>query len=333
MKLTPLFVLTLALLGGGNAQAQFFHDPVLQALKAAEKMAELDSLARQRTAARADDAQAVLGLALAAMSDLGGPARREAAIRQAEGCVKQAPQAAECHYALGVVLGAHALSQGMVKIAASIGTVKTALFESMKLAPQWYPARSAVVEFYLLAPSVLGGGTSKAVEAAKGAARPEQVRALQARVALADERFEAAIAALSALPVGADDTLGDDVQQWLAAAGFGLLGKGQAVQARPVFERLRREHPAQAMGAYGLGRVLFEQGELAEAVKRFELARPLKGAAQLPIDYRLGIALQAQGQAEPAKAALARFVAAGKGNGKALDDAKKRLVQLGQPAG
>ena len=36
---------------------------------------------------------------------------------------------------------------------------------------------------------------------------------------------------------------------------------------------------------------------------------------------------------EPAKGALARFVAAGKGNGKALDDAKKRLVQLGQPAG
>ena len=246
MKPTSLFVLTLgllALLGGGNAQAQFFHDPVLQALMAAEKMAELDKLAKQRTAARADDAQAVLGLALAAMSDLGGPARREAAIRQAEGCVKQAPQAAECHYALGVVLGMHAMSQGMVKIAASIGTVKTALLESMTLAPQWYPARSAVVEFY-------------------------------------------------------DETLADDVQQWLAAAGFGLLGKGQAVQARPVFERLLREHPAQAMGA-----------------------------------YRLGIALQAQGQAEPAKAALARFVAAGKGDGKALDDAKKRLVQLGQPAG
>lgn len=149
MKLTPLFVLTLALLGSANAQAQFFYDPVLQALMAAEKMAaekfaELDNLARQRTAARADDAQAVLGLALA------------------------------------------------------------------------------------------------------------------------DERFEAASAGLSALPVGADDRLADDVQQWLAAAGFGLLGKGQAA---------------------------------------------------------------------PAKAALARFVAAGKGNGKALDDAKKRLVQLGQPAG
>ena len=333
MKLTSQITLTLALLSAGAAQAQFFHDPALQALLTAEKFADLDRLASQRTAARADDAQAVLGLALAAMSDHGGPARREAAIRQAEGCVKQAPLAAECHYALGVVLGAHAMSQGMVKIAGSIGSVKTALLESMKLAPQWYPARSAVVEFYLLAPGMLGGSTSKAVEVAKGAARPEQVRALEARVALADERFEAAIAGLTALPAGADGALADDVQQWLAVAGFGLLGKGQAAQARPVFERLQRDHPAHAMGPYGLGRVLFEQGELAEAVKRFEQARLLKGTASLPIDYRLGIALQAQGQAEPAKAALARFVGAGKGSAKALDDAKKRLAQLGQPAG
>ena len=333
MKRTPLFTLALALLGAGTAQAQFFQDPVLQALLAAEKFAELDSLASQRAAARADDAQAVLGLALAAMSDRGGPARREVAIRQAEGCVKQAPQAAECHYALGVVLGAHALSQGVLKAASSVGTVKTALLESLKLAPQWYPARSAVVEFYLLAPGMLGGSSSKAAEAAKGAARPEQVRALEARVALADERFDAAIASLSVVQAGADASLADDVQQWLAAAGFGLLGKGQAAQAKPVFERLQREQPAQAMGAYGLGRVLFEQGELAEAVKRFEQARPLKGAAQLPIDDRLGVTLQAQGQTEPAKAALARFVAAGKGSGKSLDDAKKRLAQLGQPVG
>lgn len=329
------FFATLALAIGcaGPVQAQFFQDPALQALLAAEKFAELDSLASQRTAARVDDAQAVLALALAAMSERGGPARREAAIRQAEGCVKQAPQAAECHYALGLVLGAHAMSQGMAKIAGSIGTVKSALLESLKLAPQWYPARSAVVEFYLLAPGLLGGSQAKALETAKGAARPEQVRALEARVALADERFDAAITALSALPTGADDALADDVQQWLATAGFGLLGKGQAAQARPVFERLLRQRPDQAVGAYGLGRVLFEHGELAEAVKRLEQSRPLKGAGMLPIDYRLGIALQAQGQAEAAKAALARFVAAGRGSNKSLDDARKRLAQLGQAGG
>ena len=70
MTFKPLISLTLALtlLGAGAAQAQFFQDPALQALLSAEKFAELDSLAGQRTAARADDAQAVLGGALAAMS-------------------------------------------------------------------------------------------------------------------------------------------------------------------------------------------------------------------------------------------------------------------------
>jgi hypothetical protein len=171
MTLTPPLVLTLALLSAGAAQAQFLKDPALQALLAAEQFAELDRLASQRTAARADDAQAVLGLALAALSDQGGPARREAAIRQAEGCVKQAPKAAECHYALGVVMGAHAMSQGMLKAASSIGTVKTALLESLKLAPQWYPARSAVVEFYLLAPGMMGGSSSKGRGPARAGAR------------------------------------------------------------------------------------------------------------------------------------------------------------------
>ena len=335
MTFKPLISLTLALtlLGAGAAQAQFFQDPALQALLSAEKFAEMDSLASQRTAARADDAQAVLGGALAAMSERGGPAQREAAIRQAEACVRLAPQAAECHYALGLVLGAHAMSQGMVKIAASIGSIKTALLESMKLAPQWYPARSAVVEFYLLAPGMLGGSESKALETARAAPRPDQVRALEARVALADGRFDAAIAGLATVRPGADDPLADDVQQWQAAAAFGLLGKGQAAQARPVFERMAREQPALAIGPYGLGRLLLEQGDAAEAVKRLEQARGLKGAGVLPIDYRLGMAWQAQGQTAAARAALGRFVAAGKGNSKALDDARKRLAQLGAAAG
>jgi len=211
----------------------------------------------------------------------------------------QALLSAERHYALGTVLGVHAMGQGMVKMASSVGTVKASLLESLRLAPLWYPARSAVVEFYLQAPGLIGGSTAKATEAARTAAKPEQARALEARVALDDERFDAALAGLYGVQPGTDSARADDVQQWTAQAGFGLLGKGDAAKARPVFEQ----------------------------------AAKLKGAAQLPVDYRLGLALQAQGQTEPARAAYARFVAAGRGQGKSLDDAKKRLAQLGGPTG
>ena len=320
------------LLAAAAAPAQVFKDPALQALLTAERLSDLETTSSQRLATNPDDAQAVLGLAMAAMASNDGP-RREATIRRAETCIKLNPQAAECHYALGTVLGVHAMGQGMVKMASSVGTVKAALQESLRLAPTWYPARSAVVEFYLQAPGLIGGSTAKAAEAARAAAKPEQARALEARVALEDERFDGALAGLYSVQPGADSALADDVQQWTARAGFGLLGKGEAAKAKSVFERLLREQPTQAVAAYGLGRSQLELGATAEATRLFEQAAKLKGAAQLPIDYRLGLALQAQGQTEPARAAYARFVAAGRGQGKSLDDARKRLAQLGGPPG
>ena len=320
------------LLVAATAQAQVFKDPALQALLTAERLLDLETTSTQRLATKPDDAQAVLGLAMAAMAGNDGQ-RRETTIRRAEACVKLNPQAAECHYALGTVLGVHAMGQGMVTMASSVGTVKAALQESLRLAPTWYPARSAMVEFYLQAPGLIGGSTAKAAEAAHAAAKPEQARALEARVALEDERFDGALAGLYSVQPGADSALADDVQQWTARAGFGLLGKGEATKAKAVFERLLREQPTQSAAAYGLGRSHLELGATAEATRLFEQAAKLKGAAQLPIDYRLGLALQAQGQTEPARAAYARFVAGGRGQAKSLDDARKRLAQLGGPPG
>ena len=320
------------LLATAPAPAQVFKDPALQALLSAERLLDLETTSTLRLATNPDDAQAVLGLAMAAMAGNDGP-RREATIRCAEACVKLSPQAAECHYALGAVLGVHAMSQGLVKMASSVGTVKASLQESLRLAPTWYPARSALVEFYLQAPGLIGGSIAKATETARAAAKPEQARALEARVALEDDRFDAALAGLYSVQPGTDSALADDLQQWTAQAGFGLLGKGEAAKAKAVFERLLREQPTQAVAAYGLGRSHLALGATADATRLLELAAKLKGAAQLPIDYRLGLALQAQGQAEPARAAYARFVAGGRGQGKSLDDARKRLAQLGGPPG
>ena len=49
----------------------------------------------------------------------------------------------------------------------------------------------------------------------------------------------------------------------------------------------------------------------------------------MPIDYRLGMAWQARGDRDKARAAFSRFIGVGKGNPKNLDDAKKRLTELG----
>jgi tetratricopeptide (TPR) repeat protein len=324
----PLAIACAAvLLAATPASAQVFKDAALQSLFTAERFADLAAVSQRRLASQSDDVQAVLGVAMAALL-AGDPPQREAAIRRAETCVQQLPLAAECHYALGSVLGMQAMSQGLMKMAASVGTVKSSLLEALRLAPQWYAARSAVVEFYLLAPGVIGGSTAKAVEAARAAPRPEQVKALEARVALDEGHHDAALALLYAVPPGGDAALADDVLTWTASVGFGLLAKGEAARAKPVFERLLREQPAEAVGAFGLGRVQHELGAAAEAVRWYEQAARGKGAAQFAIDYRLGLAYQALGQTEPARAALTRFVGSGKARGKVLDDAKKRLAQL-----
>lgn len=315
----------LALALGAPAQAQMFRDGALDALYAAGRFDELERAGRQRPA---DDAQGLLARAMAALQS-NDAKRRQAVIDQAEACVQREPKAAACHYALGALLGVHAATEGMLKLASSIGRVKDALHEALALEPKWYAARGAVVEYYALVPGMLGGSTAKALEIARAAPRPEETRALEARLALQDGKLEAALDALVALQPLADSALAADVDGWARAAAFGLLNKGQHARARSHFERVMRQRPEAAYAPYGLGRVLAETGAPADALTHYEAAAKLKGAAELPIDYRAGIAHQALGSADAARAALRRFVAAGKGSKANLDDARKRLAQLG----
>lgn len=74
-----------------------------------------------------------------------------------------------------------------------------------------------------------------------------------------------------------------------------------------------------------------EAGNHAEALAWYDKAARLEDAGVLPIDYRMGLAQLALGQQAAAKAAFTRFVAAGKGSRKSLDDASKRLEQMGTP--
>jgi hypothetical protein len=323
---------TLALSFASAAQAQFFKDPALEALYIADRFADLEKTGAARLAAKAEDAQAVLALAIAAMR--GGNStedsnRRLKAIGHAETCVQRQPQAAACHYALGTVLGVQAMNEGMLKAAASVGRVKEALTQALALDGQWFPARSALTEFYLVAPGMMGGSTSKAKELAKGASNPEQARALEARVLIDAGKAEAALQALAQVKTAGDRALADDVAGWTVAAGISLINDGQAERARPAFERLYRERADDPGAAWGLARVQAEAGAHAEAIKLFSGMSKLQGAERFPIDYRIGISQQALGQKELARASFSKFVAAGKGSKKALEDAKARLEKLG----
>ncbi len=316
----------------GLAAAQTFKDPALEALYVANKTDELQRVSSQRVAAQADDAQAVLGLALAALEKDDAPARQNA-IKQSQVCIEKQARSAPCHYALGVVLGVQAMNEGMIKAARSAGTVKDALVAAHEIEPDWYVARSALMEFYLMAPGMMGGSKSKAAELAKAASKPEQARLLQARVLMDDKKLEEALQAmtgLSSLSSGADFALVSDARGWATQAGLALINDKQAAKAQPLLERLQREHAGHAGPAYALGRALGETGAHEAALKAYEQALAGKGASEWPVAYRIGMTQQTLGRNDDAKASFKRYLAsAPKAQQKLQDDAKKRLEQLG----
>lgn len=326
--LLGLVVVAITCWASPAAWAQTLKDPVLEALYVADKTDELKRAANQRLAAQPEDAQAVLALSLAALENNDNTQRAQALAR-AQACAERTPTAAACQYAYGVLLGIQAMSEGLMKAARSAGTVREALTAAHEADPAWYVARSALAEFYLAAPGFMGGSTTKAAELARTAPKREQSQALQARVAMVDKKFEAAAAGFLALPATLEHALAADVRGWASQTGLGMVNAGQAARAEPLFQRLIRERPQEAAGAYGLARVRGELGDWTEALRLFEHARNLKGAADLPLAYRMGIAQQQLGRMDAAKASYATFIEAGKGQKASLEDARKRLAQLG----
>jgi tetratricopeptide (TPR) repeat protein len=328
MKLLSTAFCSALLMFAGASPAQMFKDPAFESMYQAERIDDLAKAASQRLSSNPDDTQAVLALGLAALSKDNADARRHALTR-AEACNTRDTKAAACQYTHGVLLGVQAMSEGIMKAARSIGTVRQALQAAHELEPSWYPARSALVEFYVEVPGMLGGGIGKAEELAKSAPLPEQAKALQARALLGDKKPEAALALLLALPANLEPNLASDVQSWTMQSGMQLVNAKQPAKALPAFERLLRDKPGNAAGHYGLARAKGELGDWAEALSLLEKSAKLKGAGNWPVAYRIGIAQQQLGQTDAAKASFKSFIDAGKGQKNSLEDARKRLEQLG----
>lgn len=327
-------VVVAALLAAPLVQAQMFKDADLSALYQKQDIplpvrdAALAKRAQERLAANASDTQALLALAMAHINEADA-AKREAAVERLAACAASQPDSAECHYGHAALLGAHALQIGILKAASSASKIRDGFVRAVELAPRWYPPQSGLVQFYLQAPGFMGGSMNKARETARAAARPEQARVLEAMVAFHDRDHDAAQKLLEPHRHGADLDLDDDAHGTWMELGIGFVRGGKAERARPVFERMARERPADAMGAFGLGYVAAELGQHADAAKHYQQCAKLRGADQLPVDYRLGLSLMAADQREAARTALQRFVQTkGPWSSKNVEDAKKKLQEL-----
>jgi hypothetical protein len=309
------------------SHAQTLKDARWQSLLDAGKYAELERAAHERLKSQSEDSQALAALALALVED-GQGGKLDGLIPGLQTCIDK--QQAVCHYALGRVYGHQTMTASLFKMPGLATRTKEQFIKAVELDPLMFDARLALTQFYIMAPGIAGGSMTKAKEvAAEAQARqPQHAKILRFYIAAAEKDWSAAEKELSSVQPGDDMGLRNELRDgWSRLATANLEAKNLP-KARQIFEALQRDHPSQAIGHYGLGRVLTALDQPDEAVKALERARTLEGADRLPVDHRLGLALLAAGDKPAAKVALERFIANKRANPRNLEDARKKLSEI-----
>jgi Flp pilus assembly protein TadD len=79
-----------------------------------------------------------------------------------EKAVAQNPKSAEAHYLLGTAYGSQAQNAGIFSQASLAGKTKNEFEKAVELNPSLLDARYALVEYYTMAPGIIGGSFDKA---------------------------------------------------------------------------------------------------------------------------------------------------------------------------
>jgi len=271
------------------------------ALMKAKKYAEAEKAAAAVLAQDPANAEAMAARTDAILST-GRSARIEEAVKQAQQCVAAKPADARCHLALGKALGAKAMNGGMMSAMGYAGDIRNAFKKAVELDPRNLDARFALLQYYLMAPGIVGGGTGKAetLTAQTQTIHPEAAKLMQAKIDFAADNLVKAEATATAVRAGGDDDLADEQQATLNSIAFRHLSQKRVAEAERIFNDNVKRFPDNDDAVYGQARVLQEQGKHREALAILEpiLAKDDRGH----IHYRIAKSLQAVGEKMRAKA-------------------------------
>lgn len=273
----------LGLLFCADAGAANEYSPLLRA----KKFVEAEKMANTRLAQEPSNADALVAKVTAILG--AGPASRfDEAVKLGEQCVAAHPQQSDCHLAFGNALGAKAMNAGIISAMGSAGTIRDAFKKAVELDPHNSDARFSLLEYYMQAPALVGGGKAKAqaLVTQTSAVNPEAGKLMLAQLDLADGQVAKAEATLLAVQPGNDDMVADRQRDLLASLGHRYLADKKYADSERVFRIVQKRFPDSEMGLYGLARVLQEQGRYREAIAGFEQA--LAVLDQANVHYRIG---------------------------------------------
>lgn len=273
----------------------FAHAHEYDALIKAKKYAEVEKAANSRLATTPNQADA-----LAAKIELilieGKDNRLDEAVKLAEQCINANPKFSECFELHGNVFGLKAQKANMMSAMSYANKFKDSIKKAIELDTNNFGARFSLLQFYIQAPSIAGGGTSKArdfiVETIK--VSPVAGSLFQAYLDVADDNLARAMSAAMAVNTNGNENLNKIHRSVLSNLGHNLINTKKYSDAEKVFAEALQRYPDSAIGSFGLGKNLQEQGKQKESVPYFEKA--IATDASAAAYYRLAKAQQALGE-------------------------------------
>lgn len=282
--LLPIIFLSVSHTALADEYTQLFKD---------KKYAEIEKLANSKLAVEPNHPSALNAkVNLIINQDL--ESKIEDGIKLAERCIAANAKSSICHEAQGNILGTKALKGSMFSAATIAGKIRDSFKTAVNLDPKNISARSSLMQFYLQAPSFMGGGADKAQELIVDTIKvmPTVGALLQARLDMQQDNITRAESGALAVNLNAnedDDTV--NLQKNL------LMGIGQThvkakkyTQAQKIFVEIGKRFPTYYGGMYGLGRSFQEQGNYNEAITHFEKSLTIEATAYT--HYRIAQALQ-----------------------------------------
>ena len=291
------------------------------------KFAEADKAASARLAKEPANPDALVARSRAVMSL--DDTRLDEAIALAQKCVAAHPANARCHVALGQAMGTKAMSGGMSEGLALAGQIRDAFKKAVELDPASIDARFALLDYYIMAPFVVGGGTGKAQTLARDSASisPELSKLMQAKVDIKEGNLDKAEANALAAKPGTSEELRERQDEVLAAVAANALRDKKFADAERVLREGMKRYPDSFTQHYFMARTLQDQGKHREAVPFFE--QSLEKSQRPYAHYRMAKSLQAIGDKTRAASAFDRALTYKAGLSKNMrDDATAQLKSV-----
>ncbi len=287
-----------------------------------------EHILRSKIASNANDDSAhfFLGQIPVRMPD---PAKYDEAIDHLKRSVALKPNDPTYHHWLGRAYGVKARDAGIFSAMKYVGDVKASFIRAVELDPKYYEARFDLISFYLQAPGIVGGSTSKAEDVAREHEKhnTDEARLLWTQIHLYEEEFDDAEAKLFSMKKPSDRELLRNYRNLFSNLGFKYLEEDEPAKAENIFRKFVAQFSDIAIGFHGLGRSLYDQKRFDDAIQHFEKAIALDKT--IGSQYRLGLIFESKGDKAKAIAYFEEFLAVrNNAKDKVVQEAKDKLAEL-----